>query len=161
VPALTDSQKLLIGYGLGTAFFLVCVGVSILAGDFVSLDLLLCLLGGTAGWTTGILATPLDEDERTTFTELAKGFLALGSGYAIGKLESPLVDAITVMVKTNGDTLSLRVSLFATCFFVGLLSTLVTRLYGESESKRKERRLARLLAQEKEITCKIAAAREA
>jgi hypothetical protein len=149
---LTDRQKLWIGYGLGAAILVTCIGISLQSASAASLHVLLCLLGGAAGWIAGIVATPLDEDEKTKFSEIMKGFLALGSGYAIAKLEEPVVLAAKEMIKSDSLTLVTRVALFATCFLVGMLFTLVTRLYGETEDKRKQRRVTRLLAQAEEIS---------
>jgi hypothetical protein len=90
---------------------------------------------GAAGWTVGIVATPFDEEEQTKFSEILKGFLALGSGYAIAKLEGPIVEAATAAIKVDGSGIAVRIALFTTCFLVGLLFTLVTRLYGSAESE--------------------------
>jgi hypothetical protein len=149
----SDTQKLWFGYIVGAAIFTACLGVSAQGGRAALLHLLLCLLGVAAGWTVGIVATPLDESEETKFSALTKGFLALGSGYAIAKLENPIVSAATDTMKSDTAMTSLvGVALFSTCLLVGLLFTLVTRLYSESEGERKAKRRSALLKRAEEIS---------
>jgi hypothetical protein len=112
---LSDRVKLWIGYVFGILVFVGCLIISWRDGTNAPLHILLCLLGGVIGWTVGILATPFDEDERTKFSDIAKGVLALGSGYVVGKLEGPIVIAATDMVQKNGFLFSTRISLFGTC----------------------------------------------
>jgi hypothetical protein len=152
---LTDAQKLWTGYVLGSAILVTCLVISGRSGTTASFHVLLCLLGGAAGWTVGIVATPFDEEEKTKFSEIWKGFLALGSGYAIAKLEDPIVAAVTTAIRADGSRVAVRVALFTTCFLVGLLFTLVSRLYGSTEEERKKKRIASLLAQAKEIARKL------
>jgi hypothetical protein len=157
---MTEPQKLMIGYFLGGAFFIACLVIATRSPSSPWMEVVLCLFGGAAGWTTGILATPLDRDEKTRFSSLAKAFLAAGSGYAIAKLEQPIVDAFSNMLSNNGAVLAMRVSLFATCFLVGLLFTLVSRLYGEDSAERKRRKHARLLDQADQLLEQLQKARE-
>jgi len=157
---LTDAQKLWTGYILGAAILLACLVISGLRLSGELFDILLCFLGGAAGWTIGILATPLDEEEKTKFSEIWKGFLALGSGYAIAKLEAPIVDAATAAIHADSPGVVVRVVLFTTCFLVGLLFTLVSRLYGGSGEERRKRRISSLLAQAKDIARKLDDARQ-
>jgi len=157
---LTEIQKLWTGYALGGAILVTCLVISGLSGTTPSFHVLLCLLGGAAGWTVGIVATPFDEEEKTKFSEILKGFLALGSGYAIAKLEGPIVEAATAAIKVDGSGIAVRIALFTTCFLVGLLLTLVTRLYGSTEEERKKKRIANLLEQAKEIARKLDDARQ-
>jgi Na+/melibiose symporter-like transporter len=126
----------------------------------VSFDLGLCLLGGAAGWTAGILGTPLDSDERTSFSGIWKAFLAIGSGFVVAKLEGAIVRAVGKQLEASLQECAIAATLFSTCFLVGLLFTLVSRLYGGSEGTRKERRVAVLLAQAAEIAEKLHKARE-
>lgn len=155
---LTDAEKLWTGYVLGAAILAGCLFIA--TSDVALSNLLLCLLGGVAGWTAGILVTPYDEEEKTKFSEVSKGFLALGSGYVIAKLEDPIVEAATAALNDNTSGVLLSVALFVACFLVGFLFTLVSRLYGYTEAERKRRRIASLLAKSKEIERKLADARQ-
>ena len=157
---LADTHKLWIGYILGAVFFVACLAIAWQAPPAPWLEVLLCLLGGTAGWTVGIVSTPLDHDEKTKFSSLAKGFLALGSGYVIAELDGPIVAATTAMIEANGSAFVVRIALFSTCFLVGLLFTLVTRLYGENAVERKKRKVARLVEQANSVLEKLSKARE-
>jgi len=154
-PNLSDAQKLWTGYVLGGLFFTACLLISASALSTPWLNVLICLLGAVSGWTAGIVATPFDDDERTKFLSLVKGFLALGSGYVIAKLEDPVVRAVEGMVQESGAALVMSVSLFCICFLVGLLFTLVTRMYGEGATERNERKRAQLLGTAQQIMEKL------
>ena len=158
---MTESLKLWTGYVLGGVIFFVCLVLAYSSEKGPTVPLLLCLLGGAAGWTTGIMVTPLNEDEKTRFSGITKGFLALGSGFVIGKLEDSLVEATKKMISNEGEVLALLVLLFLVCLVVGFLFTLVTRLYGEKEVVRRQKNVARLLAQADEIAEKLKKARQA
>jgi hypothetical protein len=140
----TDLAKLYFGYGFGLLFFFGCLAIAFFAGENLPLQVALCLLGVTSGWVTGILASPLGDEETKTFTDLAQGFLALGSGFVVAKFDTLIVSEVTKAVHAHGELFALRGALFAICFLVGFLFTIVTRLYDTDPVKRKKEKLIRL-----------------
>lgn len=150
----SDGQKLTIGYVLGSTIYVTCLGLAISDSE-PRLAVLLCLLGGAMGWTVGIVATPYNSEEKSKFSSLWKGFAALGSGYVIGKLESFIVNSLGEAISRNGKATLLFLSLFLSCFLVGLLFTLISRIYGESESTRKQRQIARALSRIEKIETEL------
>jgi hypothetical protein len=148
---LTDDRKLRFGYVLGSVFYFGSLLFAAFEREWRTLALSICLLGGAAGWAAGILGTPLDDDERTRFSDIGKVFLTLGSAYALAKLETDIVSVIRLQLTQHPREIVMAASLFSTCFLVGLLFTLVTRLYGESEVGRRQRKVATLVAKADEI----------
>ncbi|PSL80355.1 hypothetical protein C7T35_32860 [Variovorax sp. WS11] len=149
------------GYAIGGAVFFACIVSALIGGEDRTFQVMLCLLGGSVGWAAGIVATPLSEDEKSKFSGIAKAFVALGSGYVIGKIEGQLVTLVSGLIASNTATLAFRVVLFLTCTTIGFLFTLVTRLYGTTEQEKRKKHEARLLGQAEEILEKIQKARKA
>ena len=129
-------QNLFAGYFIGAVVFIGCILIA-LFGPTKGLSTVLCLLGGASGWVVGIVATPKDEDDKAGFSNLTRGLLTLGSGYLVGKLADDVAAAVSSAIKQSPEQLEFNAFLFLTCFMIGLLYTLVTRLYGVSiEDKR-------------------------
>jgi hypothetical protein len=147
----SDDTNLWIGYIIGVVVIGSCITIAFRGGENSALQVGLCLAGASIGWLAGIMATPVNEAEKTRFSEMMKAVLAVGSGYVIGKLEDDLVHAARSMIEEDGKLLALRVILFTTCLVVGLLFTLVTRLYGKSAQAKRERHTARLLQNAEKI----------
>lgn len=151
----TSAQKEMVGYWIGFGVAILTLLAALLGGENPGLQVTLCFLGGAIGWTVGILASPIDEDEKKNFGEISKAFLALGSGFVIGKLETTFVEEVKASLSEDGHLFSFRVALFLTLFTIGLLFTLIGRMYGEDVQKRRERKVARLLADAKRITDRL------
>ena len=122
--------KVKIGYWLGVLAF---VG-SLAVGWFISeqpaarsLNLLLCIFGGTAGWVVGILITP-KQGEAKDFEKIGGALLTFVTGYGVAKLDQ----LFGLAMKTAADLDDLfvaRVLLAATTFFIGALFVFVGRRY--------------------------------
>lgn len=135
---LTSEHKLAIGSVLGAAFLLTAL-ILAFCDKSRSLSIMLCLFGAATGWLTGILISPDNDDEKSTFSGLAKGFLALGTGFVLAKFDKIIVDSVAEAMKTAAEEFVFRAVLFATCFVIGFLFTLVFRLYGVSVADRKSK----------------------
>lgn len=142
----SDETKIGIGYGIGTVVVVATLVCAYVGGSNAPLQLMLCLLGGALGWTVGIVLSPLDEDEGSTFGSMGKAAAAVLSGFAAAKLEEPVVKEVANALAQDGHLYSLRVTLFLTMFVIGFLFTLISRLYGQDATERRKRRQARLLA---------------
>jgi hypothetical protein len=159
VAVPTSAQKEMFGYRVGLTVAVLTLIAALFTGRDPGLQVTLCFLGGASGWAVGILASPLDEDEKRHFGDLSKAFVALGSGYVIGKLEGSFVSAIADAIKQDGQLFSFRVALFLTLFTIGLLFTMIGRMYGEDAAKRRERKIAHLLSEAEKITERVQALR--
>lgn len=156
---LSDVEKLLIGSVLGFVFLVAALVLSFFAKEPYAVHISLCLLGASTGWLTGILASPFTEEEKSRFTDLAKGFLALGTGFVLAKFDGIIVAGIQRGSTNDPDLLVLRLALFATCFVIGFLFTIVFRLYGIDDAERKRRKLTKL-RQEARMACERLRAEE-
>ena len=159
IRLLKDEEKLAIGSLLGLLVLAATLTLSFFSAQPWSVNVALCLAGSSIGWLAGIFATPFGDDEKTAFTDLAKGFLALGTGFLLAKFDKIMVDGIDLFSKSHPEVLVLRLALFATSFVIGFLFTLIFRLYGVDEAERKARKLAKLAAEAKRACEKLAAAR--
>lgn len=160
VESAEDDMKMA-GYAIGGVVFIICTVLAVVGGENWPLQLALCILGGAIGWAAGIVATPQSDDEKSQFSSIGKAFVALGSGYVLGKLEGTLVTFASGLIASDSGTLAFRVVLFLACTTLGFLFTLVTRLYGTTEVDKRKRHEARLLKQAEEILEKIQKARRA
>lgn len=156
----TDPEKLAFGSAFGLIFVALCLVLSFFVKESWALQVALCLCGAAGGWLTGILVSPSDDEEKKTFSDLAKGFLAFGSGFVVAKFDKVIVDEVSGMIRLDPSLLVARVALFATCFLVGLLFTIVYRLYGTDPEQRKKDKVARLEREAKRANARLSEARE-
>ena len=78
-----------IGYGLGVLALITCLVIASLMrppGEWW-FNVLLCLFGMAAGWTIGVLLSPMTEKEETKFTGFAKALSAFLTGFVVAKFD--------------------------------------------------------------------------
>jgi len=116
-----------IGYGLGLAALITCFVIASLmrpAGEWW-FNVLVCLFGIAAGWTVGVLLSPMTVKEETKFTGFAKALSAFLTGFVVAKFDL-LLKNVSFTV-TDPEVLVGRILLFATTFVVGFQSTFMAR----------------------------------
>jgi hypothetical protein len=94
-----------------------------------SLNQLVGLLGGLAGWSLGIAWSPFTPAEETRFRRIARVVTAFLGGYFLSKAEAFFDDVLFNADETVKATAWLRVGIFIAAFLLGLLVTFVHRLY--------------------------------
>ena len=131
-----------IGYGLGLAALITCLVIAALmrpAGEWW-FNVLLCLFGMGAGWTLGVLLSPMTTKEETKFAGFAKALSAFVTGFVVAKFDLLLKNFNFTV--TDPEVLVGRILLFATTFVVGFQSTFMARWTtrpSDSTGKRKRR----------------------
>lgn len=124
--------KVRVGYYLGIAAAVVLVLSCFRIGTAPWLNLLLFIFGGLLGWVAGILATPLDVNEKTRFSTYLAAISTFISGFVVAKLDRLFELAIA---KQLPDDVAIGQSLiFGSAFLLGALFTFVGRLYVKSLS---------------------------
>jgi len=121
------SPGIRIGYGLGVAVLITCLVIASLMrphGEWW-LNVSLCLFGMAAGWTIGVLLSPMTATEETKFTGYGKALSAFVTGFVVAKLE--LVLKSFDFTQTDPEVMLGRILLFATTFVVGFQSTFMAR----------------------------------
>lgn len=105
---------------LGIAFFSVCVVIAVMGGRNWQLQVLLCLLGATVGWTAGFLAAR-HKDKPSKLTVTAAGMVTFGAGYVVAKSEPSLTRAFVAAISTDGELTLLRCCLCGVSLLIGFL----------------------------------------
>jgi hypothetical protein len=109
-----------------------------------SLNQLVGLLGGLAGWSLGIAWSPFTPAEETRFRRITRVVSAFLGGYLLSKAEG-FFDG--VLFTSTDDVVPAaweRVGIFLAAFMLGLLVTFVHRLYA---FQRADTKLVRVPAQ--------------
>lgn len=117
-----------IGYGLGVLALITCLVIASLMrppGEWW-FNVLLCLFGMAAGWTIGVLLSPMTAKEESKFTGFAKALSAFLTGFVVAKFDLLLknVDFFNI---ADPEVMVGRILLFATTFIVGFQSTFMAR----------------------------------
>ena len=102
-----------------------------------SLNQLVGLLGGLAGWILGIAWSPFTPAEETHFRRIARVVTAFLGGYFLSKAESFFDSALFTPSDDIIPAAWERVGIFAAAFMLGLLVTFVHRLYAFKRAGRK------------------------
>lgn len=121
------SPGIRIGYVIGVAMLVTCAVIASLMrphGEWW-LNVLLCLFGMAAGWTIGVLLSPMTVKEETKFTGFAKALSAFLTGFVVAKFDLLLKDVS--FTTTDPEVMVGRTLLFATTFIVGFQSTFMAR----------------------------------
>src|SRR5258708_22107799 len=83
------------GYILGALMYIACFVIAFrMRPEEWWLNLLLCFFGGIAGWSLGVLLSPMTPSQKKTFAGYGKALSAFVSGFVIAKLDvllKPLV----------------------------------------------------------------------
>jgi uncharacterized membrane protein YjjB (DUF3815 family) len=124
-----DRFKLISGYVLGGLAYAACFAIAIQIERWW-LNVLLCLFGGILGWCVGMFISPLDQNEKSEFTDYGKALSAFVSGFAIAKLDR-VFSGMTANDVLTAITAG-RILLFGTTFCLGLQFTFVGRRYFRS-----------------------------
>jgi len=117
------------GYALGGAVFLAILYLAWHLQDErvpKSLNILICLLAATFGWTIGILLSPKNRVEKEQFLVYGKSISAFVSGYLLSKLDPLFTDAIKAGPPAT-VVLSAQVAFFLACFLLGALFVYIGR----------------------------------
>jgi hypothetical protein len=116
-----------IGYGLGVLALITCLVIASLmrpSGEWW-FNVLLCLFGMAAGWTIGVLLSPMTAKEETKFSGFAKALSAFLTGFVVAKFDLLLKNVSFTI--TDPEVMVGRILLFATTFIVGFQSTFMAR----------------------------------
>lgn len=97
-----------------------------------SLSVLVGLLGITAGWLVGILASPVNTDETKSFAKYASIVASFFSGYVLAQLEPSLREVFGSAEVLVNPIYGIRVSLFSINFLCALITVYVYRIYLET-----------------------------
>jgi len=124
---LLSKSGAFLGYLLGIPWLLWLFWAAFAMGGSLSLNILLLLGGGLAGWILGVLVTPLP-NEVSRFSEFGKTITAFVSGFLLSKFERIFNLAITQKSDVS-DLLVSRVLLAAASLMLGILFTFVWRSY--------------------------------
>jgi hypothetical protein len=112
---------------MGLAALLALIAACFNVGSDKWINMLLLIFGGLLGWVTGILATPLDSDEKSQFSTYAAAISTFLSGFLVAKLDK-LFD-----MATEGGTLTSQsigsALIFGSSVVLGALFTFVGRKY--------------------------------
>jgi hypothetical protein len=119
-----------IGFGLAGIVALVLVVAGFKIADDTKrqqwLNLVFVVGGGLAGWTAGVLMTPLGPDEARRFSELGLGITALAGGFIATKV----IEALAKKIESGLDSAFIgSAALFLFSFLLGGLSTFIWRTY--------------------------------
>jgi hypothetical protein len=97
-------------------------------GQELQLLVLVGIVGGVGGWIAGILASPYDSTERSSFSELTKLVYGFLTGYVVSKID-PVVNRL-LDVSPGKPTKPLIYGLFAiACFMIAVAYTYIGRTY--------------------------------
>jgi hypothetical protein len=117
-----------IGYLLGALIYVACFVVAFMMRPTSEwwLNLLLCFFGGVAGWSVGVLLSPMTTAEESKFTGYGKALSAFVTGFVVAKLElllkglspNPQIDTIVVVG---------RLLLLGTTFIIAFQFTFIAR----------------------------------
>jgi hypothetical protein len=104
-------------------------------GQELQLLVLVGIVGGVAGWIVGILASPYDPAERSSFSDLAKLVYGFLTGYLVSKID-PVVNRL-LDVSPGKPTRPLIYGLFAmACFMIAVAYTYIGRTYWITKTQR-------------------------
>ena len=121
------NELTIFGYILGLLIIGGCLAIAAYMGGSWRLNYLLCLFGGTFGWAVGILLSPRDDGEKSTFSAYGAAILTFSSGVLVAKLDK--LENYFVIAKVDGGIALERALLFGTMFIIGALFSFVGRLY--------------------------------
>jgi hypothetical protein len=96
-------------------------------GANFSILILSGLLGAALGWITGILVSPYNKDEKSSFGGVAKLVYGFLSGYALSKLDLVLTENLKTVSVTEKQWVVVCFGFI--CFLVALAVTYITRRY--------------------------------
>jgi hypothetical protein len=119
--------KVGLGYGLGGAAAVALVWSCFRIGTAPWLNLLLFIFGGLLGWVAGILATPLDVNERTQFSTYTAAISTFMSGFVVAKLDR--LFELFIGKQLPDDVVIGQSLIFGSAFLLGALFTFIGRLY--------------------------------
>lgn len=123
--------KILSSYFIAFTGIITCVYASLYIGyDYIIrfLAILMCLIHGCIGWSTGLLITTPDEHEQKEISDFGKTVTALISGLGISHIKD-----VFKYVESRGlneyeiKILIIKTRLFLSCFFIATLITFISR----------------------------------
>ena len=126
LESLTTSGSAL-GYVLGIVWLAGLIWAAFSIGGSLSLNVLILLGSGLAGWILGVLVTPLPH-EASSFSQYGKTITAFASGFLLSKFER-LFDLVITQKSDVSDTFVSRMLLAAASLMLGILFTFVWRSY--------------------------------
>jgi hypothetical protein len=108
-----------------------------LANDPQSFEITLVVItfGASIGWLLGFVLSPYTPDEKARFTDYAKAFGVLVSGYLAGKID-PLFSRLLEPGFVFDPKRGIRVIAFLTSLLLSLIVTFVFRAYANKEDKK-------------------------
>lgn len=112
-------------------------GASGAAPELRSLNQLVGLVGGLAGWSLGIAWSPFTTAEETRFRRIARVVTAFLGGFFLSKAEAFFDSALFTNKDEIVQTAWERVGIFLAAFMLGLLVTFIHRLYAFNRSGKK------------------------
>lgn len=123
-----SSYKVVFGYFMGIVAFIVLITACFNIGPNKWINVLLLIFGGLLGWVAGILATPLDTDEKSQFSTYAAAISTFLSGFLVAKLDQ------LFNMATNNPNFPFQetigpVLIFGSSAILGALFTFVGRKY--------------------------------
>ena len=120
-------KKVKIGYGLGAIALVTLVGAAFNVGQSYWMNILVLLFGGLLGWVTGILATPLDSNEKSQFSAYAAAISTFLTGFVVAKADK--LFELTVANGVPSAMLFGQALIFGSAFLLGALFTFIGRRY--------------------------------
>jgi uncharacterized membrane protein (DUF485 family) len=120
-------RKVQIGYAMGAVTLVTLVAASFNIGTAYWLNILLLLFGGLLGWVTGILATPLDPNEKSQFSAYAAAISTFLTGFVVAKLDK--LFELTIQQQVLSQVAFGQALIFGTAFLLGALFTFIGRRY--------------------------------
>ena len=134
----SDAFKILSSYAIGCGALVFCFYAAA-RGPNVVLQTMLCIFGGAIGWCLGLYLTPSSENERKQLSEAGKAFLAIVSGFGLGKA-GEIVEQLKTWFPPSEES-AIRALLFLSTLMIGALFTYISRLFvkGDLETRREQR----------------------
>lgn len=127
-----DLSDVIIAAVVAVAIFLALgwIAYAYKTGEYMALLLLTGLVGASAGWVAGILASPYNPAEKGAFAELGKLIYGFLSGYVISKIDPLVTEMLKPSTGQASDERSLVFLAFLlTACMVAAAVTYVSRTY--------------------------------
>lgn len=137
-----------------TAIFTLLYVILIAVGCFLTarswsecwFSVMICVLGAILGWVAGIIASPVDPNEKNRFVSFGRAASAFLSGYVLSKFDKPftkLVDRLsddivkgTILETQFAQIDQFRIISFICTFFLSMITVYVFRLYDKSPGEK-------------------------